>query len=404
VGHVPHAPASPPLLDPLLEPLLDPLLEPLLDPLLEPLLDPLLEPLLDPLLEPLLDPLLEPLLEPLLDEPLDDVLPPSSPVERGELVVPPLQAENATAPKATRAQEKMAWARMVRCPYHGTSGEHARCGTDPRERHRTIRTPRGLRVPRTFLPNDRPPHVGSNENLHFSCVDETARNARKTAASRGEMAHQTAPNCLISGEKQLVRAGVEAASAAPGSGLPVASSFSRNAPNPFPPEPQSEAGAAKRIEELRSNGEPLDAVLRRARRLTARERSSARAPIALIVDDFAENRDLYAIGLVACGFEVHTAEDGAEAVDKALALRPDVIVLDFAMPNMDGGEAARRLAADERTRAIPIVMLSAFADLVPREVRLGCAAFLAKPCTAEDLAALLQLIVAARDEALPGGA
>jgi CheY-like chemotaxis protein len=117
------------------------------------------------------------------------------------------------------------------------------------------------------------------------------------------------------------------------------------------------------------------------------------------VDDVLENRDLYAIGLGASDFEVHTAADGAEAVAMAIALRPDVIVLDFAMPNMDGGEAARRLAADERTRAIPIVMLSAFADLVPREVRLGCAAFLAKPCLAEDLAALLKLIVAARDPA-----
>lgn len=203
-----------------------------------------------------------------------------------------------------------------------------------------------------------------------------------------------APKCAISGENQAARAGVEAASAAPG--LPVASWPHRS---PFPPEPQTEPSAAKRIEELRSSGEPLEAVLRRARRLS--RAPSARPPVALIVDDLAENRDLYAIGLVACGFEVHTAEDGVEAVDKAIALRPDVIVLDFAMPNMDGGEAAKRLSTDERTRAIPIVMLSAFADLVPREVRLGCAAFLAKPCTAEDLAALLQLIVATR-EAAPG--
>jgi CheY-like chemotaxis protein len=170
--------------------------------------------------------------------------------------------------------------------------------------------------------------------------------------------------------------------------------------DPFPPEPLSEPGAARRIAELFAHGEPLQAVLRRARQLSRR----GRRPIALIVDDVAENRDLYAIGLAACDFEVHTAEDGLEAVEKATAIRPDVIVLDFAMPKMDGGEAARRLAADERTQAIPIVMLSAFADLVPREVRLGCAAFLAKPCTAEDLAALLQLIVAARDEAAPGAA
>jgi CheY-like chemotaxis protein len=165
--------------------------------------------------------------------------------------------------------------------------------------------------------------------------------------------------------------------------------------SPFPPEPQSEPSAARRIEELRANGENLQAVLRRARALP-RRRTPGHVPVALVVDDVPENRDLYAIGLAACEFEVHTAVDGKDAVEKAFALRPDVIVLDFAMPNMDGGEAARRLKADERTRAIPIVMVSAFADLVPREVRLGCAAFLAKPCLAEDLAALLELIVASR--------
>ena len=171
--------------------------------------------------------------------------------------------------------------------------------------------------------------------------------------------------------------------------------------NPFPSEPRSEPGAARRIEELRASGETLEVALRRAHSV-ARRTTSPR-PVALVADDVAENRDLYAIGLADSEFEVHTAADGAEAVEKAIAMQPDVIVLDFAMPNVDGGEAARRLAADPRTRAIPIVMVSAYADRVPREVRLGCAAFLAKPCLAEDLAALLQLIVAARAEAAPRG-
>jgi CheY-like chemotaxis protein len=164
-------------------------------------------------------------------------------------------------------------------------------------------------------------------------------------------------------------------------------------------ESESEPDAARRIEELRVSGEPLQAVLLRAG-LAARPTASGRSPVALVVDDVAENRDLYTVGLGASDFEVHTASNGSDGIAKAIALRPDVIVLDFAMPVMDGGETARRLAADERTRAIPIVMLSAFAEHVPREVRLGCAAFLAKPCLAEDLAALLQLIVATRDEAV----
>jgi CheY-like chemotaxis protein len=66
------------------------------------------------------------------------------------------------------------------------------------------------------------------------------------------------------------------------------------------------------------------------------------------------------------------------------------------MPGMDGGEAVRRLAIDDRTRSIPVLMLSAFGDRVPRDVRLGCAAFLAKPCDPDALSGLLHLIVSVR--------
>jgi CheY-like chemotaxis protein len=63
---------------------------------------------------------------------------------------------------------------------------------------------------------------------------------------------------------------------------------------------------------------------------------------------------------------------------------------------MDGGEAVRRLGADERTRGIPVLMISAYADRVPRDLRLGCAAFLAKPCDIDELSGLLHLIVSVR--------
>lgn len=99
------------------------------------------------------------------------------------------------------------------------------------------------------------------------------------------------------------------------------------------------------------------------------------------------------------GFRIEQAADGAQAVEKASALRPDVIVMDYEMPIMNGGEAVRCLAADDRTRSIPVVMVSGAADRVPREVRLGCAAFLAKPCSPDDLSTLLHLIVAARSDA-----
>jgi CheY-like chemotaxis protein len=163
---------------------------------------------------------------------------------------------------------------------------------------------------------------------------------------------------------------------------------------PFSTEPGTDL--TKRIEELRAAGEALDAVLRDAKRFVQRSVRSPTRSVVLVVDDEREVRDLLVQGLSNYGFRVEEAADGAQAIEKASALRPDAIVMDFAMPGMNGGEAARRLAADETTRRIPIVLFSAFADRIPRDVRLGCAAFLAKPCTPDELGSLLHLIIAAR--------
>jgi CheY-like chemotaxis protein len=89
---------------------------------------------------------------------------------------------------------------------------------------------------------------------------------------------------------------------------------------------------------------------------------------------------------------VEEAVDGGEAVEKAIALSPDAIVMDFNMPNVDGGESARSLAADDRTCRIPIVMLSSLLDRIPVEVRLGCAGLLAKPCSVDELAQVLRAV------------
>lgn len=97
-----------------------------------------------------------------------------------------------------------------------------------------------------------------------------------------------------------------------------------------------------------------------------------------IVDDFKDNRDMYAYFLSESGFQVTQVSDGQEALEKAAQLQPDLIVMDLSLPGMDGWEAARRLKAGERTKHIPVVILTAY-DLVgalPKE----CEAFLTKPC------------------------
>ncbi len=80
----------------------------------------------------------------------------------------------------------------------------------------------------------------------------------------------------------------------------------------------------------------------------------------LLVDDEVDLREMCTEYLTTAGYEVLQAANGAEAIDIAIARRPDVIVMDIEMPVMDGLEAAQRLAADARTYAIPVIMLSAY--------------------------------------------
>jgi CheY-like chemotaxis protein len=117
----------------------------------------------------------------------------------------------------------------------------------------------------------------------------------------------------------------------------------------------------------------------------------------LVVDDDRDLRDLYTLALRVFGpYRVTTACDGGEGLARARALLPDAIVSDFAMPMVDGGQMAEWLAADERTRRIPIVMISGLGEEVPDRARRWCAAFLAKPCDPEELTRLVTLVVAAR--------
>ncbi len=82
-------------------------------------------------------------------------------------------------------------------------------------------------------------------------------------------------------------------------------------------------------------------------------------PLVLIVDDNEKNRKLAAAVLAAAGFETLEAATGAEGVARATERVPDVILMDLRLPDMDGAEAARTLADDERTARIPVVAMSA---------------------------------------------
>jgi len=113
----------------------------------------------------------------------------------------------------------------------------------------------------------------------------------------------------------------------------------------------------------------------------------AEGTLILVVDDFTDNREMYAQYLAFRGFRVAEAADGHEALRKAGELMPDLVVMDLSLPGLDGWEATRRLKRDGRTRAIPVIALTGHAlDGYSQSARdAGCDSFLIKPCQPQDL-------------------
>ncbi|HEX7708632.1 MAG TPA: response regulator [Thermoanaerobaculia bacterium] len=106
-------------------------------------------------------------------------------------------------------------------------------------------------------------------------------------------------------------------------------------------------------------------------------------PKILLVEDNADVRRLYAIGLNQRGFEVKLAANGAEAVDRLTTEHPDFILLDWMMPLMDGSEVVQRLDAQDGNADIQIIVISGQPppDALPRRVQ----SWLTKPLTVEEL-------------------
>jgi len=124
--------------------------------------------------------------------------------------------------------------------------------------------------------------------------------------------------------------------------------------------------------------------------------SSSGPPLILIVDDAADTRDVYESFLHHHGFDVVTAVDPQAAVATILKRRPDVIVMDFSMPGMDGLNAARILKRDPLTIDIPIILLTGHAHLVtiPTAREAGISVFAIKPCLPETLEAEIRRLLA----------
>lgn len=107
--------------------------------------------------------------------------------------------------------------------------------------------------------------------------------------------------------------------------------------------------------------------------------------LILVVDDADDIRMLWAEILGAAGYRVIEASDGEQAVELAAAHKPRVVLMDMAMPNVDGWEATRRIRQFANEREMAIVAVSAMSEVDGRAAAFGCGCdgFVAKPVTAD---------------------
>ena len=104
-------------------------------------------------------------------------------------------------------------------------------------------------------------------------------------------------------------------------------------------------------------------------------------PLIMIADDEEDIKVILKAYLESTGFEVVTAYDGLNAIATAKENKPDLILMDIMMPVIDGVEATKQLKAQEETRDIPVVMLSAVAQsgMIEKAVEAGAADYISKP-------------------------
>ena len=123
------------------------------------------------------------------------------------------------------------------------------------------------------------------------------------------------------------------------------------------------------------------------------------APVVLLVDDSPDERDMYTAQLVATGYSVQVAVNGEDALQRVAAQVPDVVIMDLAMPVLDGWEATRRLK--EMHPSVPVIVLSGHTggEEGRRAKEAGSDVLLTKPFGPEALELAVRIVLKRRAEA-----
>ena len=125
-------------------------------------------------------------------------------------------------------------------------------------------------------------------------------------------------------------------------------------------------------------------------------------PLVLVVDDDVDSRTLLEMALSMAGYDVATAVNGLDALDVARSRRPRVILLDLAMPVMDGFEFRARQLRDSSLARIPVICVSGRHDAARASVQMRVAACIPKPFDLDDvLTRVRQLLPDASSQARP---
>jgi CheY-like chemotaxis protein len=115
----------------------------------------------------------------------------------------------------------------------------------------------------------------------------------------------------------------------------------------------------------------------------------------LVIDDLRDQAELWSDVCTEAGLNTMTAATGLKGYHRACDTQPAIILLDLALPDLDGWEVCRRLKTDPRTMHIPIVILTARDEPhgARRSREAGCAAYLKKPCPPTELVAVLKRVL-----------